>query len=60
MFDIRIVLAIIRQSLPDTSKTARLIDIRAELDDITETAESEGIFSLISLLTEALSEQPRT
>jgi hypothetical protein len=53
MFNIRSLLQQFRQNLPDTSETARLIDIRAGLDDITETAEGEGLFSLIKLLTEA-------
>lgn len=53
MFNIRSLLQQFRQNLPDTSETARLIDIRAGIDDITETAEGEGLFSLLKLLTEA-------
>ncbi len=42
-----------RQQLPGGSETARLIDARASLEEISEAAQQEGLDSLASLLFEA-------
>lgn len=48
-----------RQQLPSTSKTARAIDRRASLDEISACAEEEGLHEFASMLFEAEQEQER-
>ena len=46
-----------RQGLPPGCETARLIDARAGLEEISEAAEKEGLNALTSMLFEAEQEQ---
>lgn len=49
-----------RQDLPEGSKTAAAIDRGASWEEISETAEEEGLHQLASVLFEAEQEQLRT
>lgn len=51
---------IIRQELPDSSKTAAAIDRGAPWEEISELAEAEGLHQLASALFEAEQEQLRS
>ena len=51
---------IIRQELPDGSKTAAAIDRGATWEEISELAEAEGLHQLASALFEAEQEQLRS
>jgi hypothetical protein len=51
---------IIRQELPDSSKTAAAIDRGATWEEISELAEAEGLHQLASALFEAEQEQLRS
>ena len=42
-----------RKQLPNTSKTAMKIDVDASLEELSECAEEEGLFSLVAMLVEA-------
>ena len=46
-----------RQDLPPDCKTARLIDAKASLEEISEAAESEGLHSLAAMLVEVEQER---
>lgn len=46
-----------RGQLPPDCKTARLIDAKASLEEISEAAESEGLHSLAAMLAEAEQER---
>ena len=48
-----------RKDLPASSETAKLIDAGAPLDEISENAEEEGLFSLVAMLVEAEQEGER-
>jgi len=48
-----------RKDLPANSETAKLIDAGAPLDEISENAEEEGLFSLVAMLVEAEQEGER-
>ena len=50
----------LRQDLPAGSDTARLIDARAPLEEISEAATLEGLHSLAALLVESEQEQDRS
>jgi hypothetical protein len=49
-----------RKQLPTGSKTAAKIDQGASLEEISESAEEEGLFSFAAMLAEAEQEQPRS
>jgi hypothetical protein len=55
--DIDIVLRAFRRSLPDGSATAKAIDARAPLAEISECAEQEGVHQLAAILFEAQQEE---
>lgn len=46
-----------RQALPPGCETARLIDAGASLEEISESAQSDGLDSLVALLVEAEQER---
>lgn len=48
-----------RKDLPSSSETAKLIDAGATLDLISESAEEEGLFSLVAMIVEAEQEGER-
>ena len=48
-----------RKDLPANSATSKLIDAGAPLDEISEAAEEEGLFSLVAMLVEAEQEGER-
>lgn len=49
-----------RKQLPGNSKTAAKIDQRASLEEISECAEEEGLFSFAAMLAEAEQEESRS
>lgn len=48
-----------RKDLPASSEAAKLIDAGAPLDLISESAEEEGLFSLVAMIVEAEQEGER-
>lgn len=46
-----------RQELPSGCETARLIDVGAHLEEISEAAQKEGLTSLVAMLVEAEQER---
>lgn len=46
-----------RKDLPSTSEPARLIDSGATLEEISEAAEGEGLYSLAAMLAETEQEK---
>lgn len=48
-----------RNQLPSSCETARLIDLGASIEEISESAQKEGMVSLASMLFEAEQEQDR-